>query len=555
MIPLDRRPSPDFIERHVTAGFDDPLLGGRAIDFQKVVEVALNPDDEMRNLQVALCYSLTSARMDRRLVYGMPDGETPRVNANWFSVAQWAVLTVGRNMRSSDLPHRTSDLPASLRRLLTPAILNTRAADDRRIATALSYGQVMVFASVYRALLKWSDFADGQPLEVGRGHFASAGEPDADPGEPPAEAPLPQADDAELETVPDGTDDGSVTVDAEALRRVIERADSFFESQQALAAQAAEREAQEDVARRRVVKGLASQLGADVSGIDPDAGQPSADFYRDVLDAIADRAGYEQELVWAFELYRRAAYTAPERRAGTEDRTRADLIFEATLRIAAVEQVILDAAVTMVVEQMPRHLVGQAEGRLATFVERSLRVPRRIAQVDASRRLNGLAEAAKEIWARVMTDQVMVVAFPSETVRLGKDIGFRDWQRPFYAEELQVLSPSAQALFDQFDRSLGDGRGAGAGDWRRFDDRLNFVANLLRSRQQDASILWQPFSEEDIDRVWNGQRPSRLSDPYEQAVRTPTVYESDLDTVSCDELAAGRGAYDPSLDKVGRTTA
>ena len=76
-------------------------------------------------------------------------------------------------------------------------------------------------------------------------------------------------------------------------------------------------------------------------------------------------------------------------------------------------------------------------------------------------------------------------------------------------------------MFDTFDRSLGDGRGAGAGDWRRFDDRMNFAANMLRSRFCEPSLHWQPFTDEDVTKIWDGHYPSRIGDPYEQAVRSP----------------------------------
>jgi hypothetical protein len=553
----------------VPSGLEDFVDADRYIDYQKVVEVALNPDDEIRNLQVALCYSLTSTRLDRRLVYGYrrsQDGEL-RANANWFTVAQWAVLTVGRNMRTRDLPHRTSVLPEALRRRLTPAVLNLRAADDRRIAAALSYGQVMVFASVYRALLKWSSFADSHPHAVGPGLFAPEDDAPQDPGpedapglegeEVEAEAGLDDADSDEANAAA-GSSNGAGAHDGATVEVPVAGLDAMVQSFLAEKHAAETKEHEEDRAQRRVVKALAVQLGADPIRMDPDDPlQASEGFYEDVLDAITDRSGYQEELIYAFELYRRAAFTSPERREGREERSRADLIFEATLRIAAVEQVILDEAVTMVVDQLPRHLAEQAEGRLATFAERSLRVPRRIAQVNASKRLTGLSVMARDLWARVMTDQIMVVAFPGETVRIGRDIRLRDWRKPFYAKDLEVLSSGAQALFDQFDRSLGDGRGASAGDWRRYDDRMNFVANLLRSRQQDASLFWQPFTEEDVDNVWRGAYPKRIGDPYEQAVRSPSfpIDEdgTDLDTVSCDEVAIGRGAYDPEGDLFGET--
>jgi hypothetical protein len=269
-------------------------------------------------------------------------------------------------------------------------------------------------------------------------------------------------------------------------------------------------------AEREAVVDLALQLDArvDRSWIDQER------FYERVLDAIADVAEHEDELDCAFELYQRATPEG-QRADGPDSRTAADLIFEATLRIAAIEQTILDKSVTLVIDHLPRHFTVQVEGRLATFAERSLRVPRRIAQINSSGRIAGAAAVATDVWARVMTDQVMVVAFPAETIRLGRDIPRRDWRRPFYAPGLESLSPKASQLFDQFDRSLGDGRGAGAGDWRRFDDRMNFVANLLRSRQQDATLFWQPFTDEDVERVWNARYPARIADPFEQSVRTP----------------------------------
>ena len=93
-------------------------------------------------------------------------------------------------------------------------------------------------------------------------------------------------------------------------------------------------------------------------------------------------------------------------------------MFEANLRLAAIEQVILDEAITMVIDHVPQNAADEVEGRVATFAERSLRVPRRIAQITTSRRLAGMTTLAREVWARVMTDQVMVLALPSETLRL-----------------------------------------------------------------------------------------------------------------------------------------
>ena len=248
-----------------------------------------------------------------------------------------------------------------------------------------------------------------------------------------------------------------------------------------------------------------------------DAWVDEPDFYEQVLGALAAQAGHQDELRDAFELYVRAAVA---RGADDEDeRTVADLIFEANLRIAAIEQVILDDAVTLVIDHVPRHYTARRRVGWSRSPS-GLLVPRRIAQINSSRRVAGVAAVATDLWAWVMTDQVMVVAFPAETIRLGRDIPRRDWRRPFYAPTWRSSRrrPSTTSTV----RPVAGGRArAGAGDWRRFDNRMNFVANLLRSRQHDPTLLWQPFTDKDVVRVWNGGYPTRFADPFEQAVRTP----------------------------------
>jgi len=497
MRPLEGAVGPDdhVLRRSLPDVTTPPAPGARVIDAEKVVTVALNPDDELRNLQVALLYSLTSARLAEQL--GGPQGPMGQheVNANWFTIGQWAVLTVGRSMRTSDVPHRAAALPQGIRRRLTPAILSLRAADDRRVATALSFGQVMVFVSMYRALLR-TEFSDVRPLEEPVQLWRPV-EADNDGGHPSSD-PNPGLSADDLKVISD-----------------------MAQTARAAKEQATETARQEDLAKRETVKRLALQMGAKVADFPTDGGVDRNTFYEGILVALADESGFSEELGVAFDLYLRAA-KATAIRSTTAERTRADLIFEGTLRMAAIEQTILDKAVTAVVDHLPRHLSEQLEGRMATFAERSLHVPRRIAELNSARRISRISAAAQDVWARIMTDQVMVIALPAETIRLGRDMPRRDWRKPFYTEALANLSPSADGLYRQFDRSLGDGRGAGAGDWRRFDDRMNFVANLLRSRQQDSTLFWQPFTDEDVGRLWQGAYPARIADPFEQAVRTPS---------------------------------
>jgi hypothetical protein len=117
--------------------------------------------------------------------------------------------------------------------------------------------------------------------------------------------------------------------------------------------------------------------------------------------------------------------------------------------------------------------------------------------------------------------------FPSETIRLGRDISVPSPTTPFFPPELASLAPptdlesNLSELVTSFDRTQGDGRGSGANDWRDYFDRMNWAVNMLRSRQQVASLYWAPYSEEDQRRIRLGHLPVSSGDPSEYDVLAP----------------------------------
>jgi hypothetical protein len=51
-------------------------------------------------------------------------------------------------------------------------------------------------------------------------------------------------------------------------------------------------------------------------------------------------------------------------------------------------------------------------------------------------------------------------------------------------------------LIKDYDRARGESEvGSASVDWRVLDDRMNFIVNLFRSRQQNAELMGQPFSD------------------------------------------------------------
>ena len=73
------------------------------------------------------------------------------------------------------------------------------------------------------------------------------------------------------------------------------------------------------------------------------------------------------------------------------------------------------------------------------------------------------------------------------------------------------------------DRTTGDGRGSAARDIRRWDERLNWSATLLRTRQQDDTLWWEPYNQLDTRLIVQQKQPEHCGDPTALEVQAPVV--------------------------------
>jgi len=381
-------------------------------------------------------------------------------NANWFNFATWATATINRDIRHKAPPFRAQRvLPTSLRPRLTPALMGITAADGQRISRALSWGQRLVFLSATHAFLALRD---------------------------------PERRNAQFAIPSNGSAESDWTGDILAL-----------------------------------------------SGWD---GRPSLDRARH-LQVIAD----------AFECYRKAHLLVEEERR-VRQATRGDWdwggppaskaiareILLGNLLITAVEQDVVDAAVRQVIDHVPTLATAAATAKLSSWAESLLGVPRQVAAMQVPQWLAPTRQRANELWARFMTDQILIMNLPAETLRLGRDIPARRASYSYFPRELadlgdlndlgqlgaleDVVKKDCKALdlkVSAFDRSWRGGRGTGAWDWRRYDDRMNWAVNLLRSRQQDPTLFWAPYRDEDARAIRDGCLPRSDGDPANYEIVAP----------------------------------
>jgi len=111
-----------------------------------------------------------------------------------------------------------------------------------------------------------------------------------------------------------------------------------------------------------------------------------------------------------------------------------------------------------------------------------------------------LTEVVQDLWERVATRFLMTLALPGGAkLPLGRNIPKEAAAMPFLPAPLQNITDPNEliALLKTYDRARGSSDlGSASVDWRVLVDRMNFIVNLFRSRQQDATLFGQPFSDD-----------------------------------------------------------
>ncbi len=234
----------------------------------------------------------------------------------------------------------------------------------------------------------------------------------------------------------------------------------------------------------------------------------------------------------AFDCYALIRRRASKLEDPSQDPIVCKLCLFATIVLTAVEQDLVNSALQAVTDAVPVRFVNQLDGRLASLIAKRRDVPREVVAANLLDQVSRGSVWLTETWARFMTNQMLVIVLPTETLRLGRDIPPRDFARPLYppvldnlaydttvgeevrasvdppdVEKVQTYLRELDEMVRALSRTAEDGRGSAARDWRRFDDRLNFAICLFRSRQQDGSIFWPPYSREDEYRIVEGILP------------------------------------------------
>jgi hypothetical protein len=124
---------------------------------------------------------------------------------------------------------------------------------------------------------------------------------------------------------------------------------------------------------------------------------------------------------------------------------------------------------------------------------------------------SALIQLVESIWERIATRLLMNLALPGgASLPLGRNIPKDAAAMAYLPMQLQnVTTPAALVdLLKTYDRARGATNvGSASVDWRVLEDRMNFIVNLFRSRQQDLTLFGSPFTEEQTRVIETRARP------------------------------------------------
>jgi hypothetical protein len=109
-------------------------------------------------------------------------------------------------------------------------------------------------------------------------------------------------------------------------------------------------------------------------------------------------------------------------------------------------------------------------------------------------------------WDTVLTEVIMQLVTATERFDLRRDVPPLA-EGMFPPELLDIAGSAAGSAVSQWDRTGGRGAPSGAHDWAVLEERMNFIVNLFRSRQQDAGLFNPPFSDTQLQVLAEGHVP------------------------------------------------
>ncbi len=185
----------------------------------------------------------------------------------------------------------------------------------------------------------------------------------------------------------------------------------------------------------------------------------------------------------------------------SNDDKKAQLILRGNILIGAYEQWRVDSFFEVALDFNPGALIKELRTSDHSKLAQNLVGIKHANTRRALRHQWAMLDWMADAYAAFLTQSVLTWDAPlyggtPSAIRLGSDIPAALRKRA-YEHNLEKLDVETRGLFEAFDRSGGQIRGAGARNWRRFTDRMSFIVNLFRTQQQNPNLKVQPLKEDE----------------------------------------------------------
>lgn len=200
------------------------------------------------------------------------------------------------------------------------------------------------------------------------------------------------------------------------------------------------------------------------------------------------------------ELLKRAFRTWYDASRTESEGVRAQLILRANCQIGLHEQTRLQPHIQ---EAMDAPIATIWEKKLVGLLPRFIGAPVALLLKILAR---PFLRTITEKWERVATRHAMNLALPNgKEIPLGRDLPEKP--HTFPPDLRAITDPKTEALLERFDRRLESTVGSGANNWADLNDRMGFIVELFRSRQQDTDLFSPPFTAEQTLALNTGKLP------------------------------------------------
>ena len=189
-------------------------------------------------------------------------------------------------------------------------------------------------------------------------------------------------------------------------------------------------------------------------------------------------------------------------RALDDPRQRAERMFLANLMIGMHEQTRLQPEIAEALDTSVSEPHEVKQRIVDALVPPSERASVRVRRAVLDRILAPVIERLRAAARSVITAELMTLALPGVVLRLGRDVTGQ------FPESLRTLTdPELTKFLVSVDPTPDTPLGSGTVDWAVLNDRMHFIADLFRTRHEDASLAQPPFTPAQLGEIAAGRRP------------------------------------------------